>query len=356
MSNDTATIETADWSKLPADPLVSVYMLAYRHEKFIAQAIEGVIAQQCDFPIELIIGEDCSPDRTRAIAQDYQRRYPQLIRVLTSEKNVGAQANSARCRRACRGEFISICEGDDFWHHPRKLQMQVDLLRANGSMQLVHTDYDRIIGDRLCRSYNNAYPPSALAVGNAYVSLLRSVSIATATSMYRREGFMAIDGTDLISTSWQFGDYPRTLFAAVHGPVGYIPVSTATYRHVMGSATNTGRSKWLALKIEVLDCRTRFMAAFPLPAEIASQFEVEFRLELMWAAALTPDRRVFLAVLNWLRTNHVKPPILKHLLASAFFRFKPLLYLYRSAMNTLAILHRQLFWERYRAPQRNMDY
>ena len=85
-------------------PLVSVKMITYNHAPFIAQAIEGVLQQKTNFPFELIIGEDCSTDGTREIVFEYQKKYPDIIRVITSDKNVGAKKNGIRTMKAVSGE------------------------------------------------------------------------------------------------------------------------------------------------------------------------------------------------------------------------------------------------------------
>jgi glycosyltransferase involved in cell wall biosynthesis len=294
MSNDTATIETADWSKLPADPLVSVYMLTYKHEKFIAEAIEGVIAQQCDFPIELIIGEDCSPDRTGAIVLDYQRRYPHLIRVLTSTKNVGARANAKRCQTTTRGKYVAICEGDDYWHHPRKLQMQTEALMRNSTATLVHTDFDRRIGDRILRNWNHRTGKSDLAQGEAFEALLRRMSVVTATAMYKRDILADYLYAGPDDSSWPFGDYPLALFAALHGPVVYLAISTATYRHVAGSVMNGGARSLLALQRAGLECRERFMSMHPCSSDVQREIRRISHNAIMRQALLCGDKLVYL--------------------------------------------------------------
>ena len=89
---------------MPMDhPLVSVHITTYNQESYVARAIEGALQQQTDFGVEIIVGEDCSTDGTRAIVLGYQRQYPGRVRVLTSDRNVGAFANSRRVREACRG-------------------------------------------------------------------------------------------------------------------------------------------------------------------------------------------------------------------------------------------------------------
>jgi glycosyltransferase involved in cell wall biosynthesis len=125
---------------LPADPLVSVAMITYNHENYISQAIQGVLNQQTAFPYELVVGEDCSLDNTRQIVLDFQQRFPHRVRAITSPRNVGGHQNAHRVVQACRGKFIAFCEGDDYWHNPQKLQVQVDFLEANPDYGLVHGD------------------------------------------------------------------------------------------------------------------------------------------------------------------------------------------------------------------------
>lgn len=109
-------------------PVVSVLCLAYRHEAFLAQAIESVLMQQTDFGVELVIGEDASPDGTQAIALDYARRYPGRVRVLAHPRNLGLTGNLLATLAACTGEFIALLGGDDYWTDPSKLQRQVRAL------------------------------------------------------------------------------------------------------------------------------------------------------------------------------------------------------------------------------------
>jgi glycosyltransferase involved in cell wall biosynthesis len=112
-------------------PKVSVLMITYNHEKFIAQAIESVLMQEVSFEYEFVIGEDCSSDKTREIVIDYQKKHSDKIRLLLPEKNLGIQKNFAQVLSACKGQYIAFLEGDDYWIFPTKLQKQVDLLEGN---------------------------------------------------------------------------------------------------------------------------------------------------------------------------------------------------------------------------------
>jgi glycosyltransferase involved in cell wall biosynthesis len=110
---------------------LNIVMITYNHERFIGQAIESVLAQKVNFDYEIVIGEDCSTDGTRAVILDFQRRYPDRIVVLLRERNIGAMRNFAETIAACRGHYLAILEGDDYWTCTNKLQKQVDFLDAH---------------------------------------------------------------------------------------------------------------------------------------------------------------------------------------------------------------------------------
>jgi glycosyltransferase involved in cell wall biosynthesis len=114
----------------PSEVKVSVLMITYNHEPYIAQAIESVLMQQTSFEYELVIGEDCSTDRTREIVVAYAKKCPDRIRPLLHEQNLGLMGknNVVATYHACRGKYIALLEGDDYWTDPLKLQKQVDFL------------------------------------------------------------------------------------------------------------------------------------------------------------------------------------------------------------------------------------
>lgn len=113
------------------DPLVSIITITYNHESFIEKTIQGVISQIVDFRIEYIIAEDCSTDNTRSICQQYANKHHDLIRLITSETNLGAVENELRAMNEAKSKYIAICEGDDYWTDPYKLQKQIDFLENN---------------------------------------------------------------------------------------------------------------------------------------------------------------------------------------------------------------------------------
>ena len=114
-------------------PRVSVVMITYGHENYIRQAIEGVLVQNCDFEVELIVANDCSPDNTDYIINDIIQNHPQgkWITYHKHPKNLGMMPNFIFALQQAQGEYIALCEGDDYWTDPYKLQKQVDFLEAN---------------------------------------------------------------------------------------------------------------------------------------------------------------------------------------------------------------------------------
>lgn len=114
-------------------PKVSICMITYRHELFIEEAINGVLMQECDFEIELILANDCSPDATDEVVSKIIETHPRagVITYIKHEKNKGMMVNFLYAFEQCKGEYVALCEGDDYWTDPLKLQKQVDFLEAN---------------------------------------------------------------------------------------------------------------------------------------------------------------------------------------------------------------------------------
>lgn len=117
-------------------PVISVVVTVYNHERYIRRCIESIAMQRCSYPFEVLIGEDCSPDGSRAVLRELERELPDNFVFLYREHNMGDQGdgNSSDLLSRCRGKYLAILEGDDFWTYERKLQEQVDFLES-------HPDY-----------------------------------------------------------------------------------------------------------------------------------------------------------------------------------------------------------------------
>ena len=113
--------------------LVSINCIAYNHEKYIAQAIESFLMQITDFKYEILIHDDASTDNTAKIIKEYERKYPEIIKVIYQKKNQYSQGKKVslfNVKRA-RGKYIAVCEGDDYWTDRHKLQKQVNYMENN---------------------------------------------------------------------------------------------------------------------------------------------------------------------------------------------------------------------------------
>ena len=124
--------------------MLSVVMTTYNHANYLREAVDSVLSQRVAFPIEIIIGEDCSTDTTLKIARDYEQRYPDMVRVVTSEHNVGVRANYRRTIAAARGRYIAMLDGDDYFSDDNKLQQQVELLERLSDVGMCYTRSERI--------------------------------------------------------------------------------------------------------------------------------------------------------------------------------------------------------------------
>ena len=131
---------------------VSVVLLTYDHERYIAQAVDSVLAQETPFDVELLISEDCSTDRTREIVRDYAARHPDRIRLFLSERNINTNEVTLRALRAARGDLVAFLDGDDYWISPHKLARQVEFLDA-------HPECSMCFHGAIVRSEEGAFPP-----------------------------------------------------------------------------------------------------------------------------------------------------------------------------------------------------
>lgn len=122
-----------------AAPLVSIACITYNHGKYIASALDSFVRQESDFKFEIVVGEDCSTDNTLDIVMDYERAYPDLIKVVRTGTNIGGRKNLLCTLQQCTGKYIAFCEGDDYWTDPKKLQKQVDFLEQNPDYSMVYS-------------------------------------------------------------------------------------------------------------------------------------------------------------------------------------------------------------------------
>lgn len=115
------------------NPILSIYVATYNHEKYIAHALDSIRMQKTQYTYEVLVGEDCSTDRTRKVLQDYEKENPDFVQVFYREHNMHKEAinNGADLKRRCNGKYVIALEGDDYWLDPYKIEKQVSFLENN---------------------------------------------------------------------------------------------------------------------------------------------------------------------------------------------------------------------------------
>jgi glycosyltransferase involved in cell wall biosynthesis len=251
---DTATevmFEASDAERLVKNPVVSVLMITYNHEEYIGEAIESIVSQECGFEFELIIGEDCSKDRTREIALEYRKKYPNIIRVIYSSNNVGMIPNGQRIIRCARGEYLAFCEGDDYWCAPNKLSRQVEMIQADPEVSIVHTDWvrSRKIGSKWAvfwgKSVHSRVPLDRLE-GNLFATFYYPKILRTCTILLRRSTELECIVSGLWREDFVCGDAVLSAYVCSIGKVAYLPAITAVYRESPNSVLRSGLAARLA--------------------------------------------------------------------------------------------------------------
>jgi glycosyltransferase involved in cell wall biosynthesis len=317
---DSLSYEYSDQLVQSKSPVVSVLMLAYNHAKYICQAIEGVAAQKTSCPIELIIGEDCSPDNTLDVALSYQKKYPDLIRIITGDVNVGSRKNSYRLETAARGKYIAYCEGDDYWHDPIKLQNQVDFLETNPDYGLVFTNadsFDVTTGKRT--KFAVPVRPELCEEDDPYVQQLTGAMIIwPLTVCVRKELSLQIlkECPEITDPSYAMGDTQRYLEIAHRTKIKYMPLSTATRNLLPESATHSNNIDKKAKFIESSQRLTlHYLDKYPLPSNRDREVRTWVAKRALYYAYLCQDSKKASAEMKALRSLGDGVPWKYHLYA-----------------------------------------
>ena len=208
-------------------PLVSVCMTTYNHAPYIAQALESILAQRTSFGVEIVVGDDCSQDGTAEIVNHYVAQYPDRVRLITDAKNVGMRANYRRVVEACRGEYVAMCDGDDFWCDEEKLQRQVEVLEKDNGVGLCYS--------RSKRFYEGTNEEWSYPRGEMYCdfrSLLFSNTVDNVSAIARRDLVMQYyrEVRPEEHPEWLTDDQPMWLWVAAKSKVVALERVTAAHR------------------------------------------------------------------------------------------------------------------------------
>lgn len=210
--------------------MVSVCCITYNHEKYIKQALDSFLMQITNFKIEIIIGEDCSTDQTRGIVESYYHRYPDIIRLSVSDNNVGAIRNQVRVINKAKGKYIAMCDGDDYWSDPLKLQKQIDFMESH-PQHVICCHYTKVIDEYGKMVYVNK-APEALEFAFEDVLLGKKEETRICSLVARSNGWVKQIGNE----DWYYKTFGTdTLFklyimAWTNGKIYVIPEVMAVYR------------------------------------------------------------------------------------------------------------------------------
>ena len=220
-------------------PLVSVCITTYRHEDYLRGTLDGILAQQVDFPYEILIHDDCSPDGTIAIIREYADKYPDIILSLYEEVNQYSQnipINETFNFPRARGRYIALCEGDDCWIDPDKLARQIAYMEKHEDCTFCFTNgiIRDVSGAKPDRDFLPYYPEDAeiISGGSRSLSLSEVVRLSfvpTASFVFRTETLRSLPDS-FHEHMTQYGDLRMKLYLSAAGYARYEDAKTVMYR------------------------------------------------------------------------------------------------------------------------------
>lgn len=259
--------------------LVSICCITYNHEKYIAKAMDSFLMQKTLFNYEIIVGEDMSNDGTREICRKYASQYPSKIKLFERSRedviNINGKPtgrfNLIETLKAAKGKYIAICEGDDYWTDPLKLQKQVDFLEENPAYSFCCHNYNRISNGKIIEAKNRSDRDINLI--DILRHDLKEIDVRTLTLMIRNvpeifESFFK-DCKNMIS-----GDFPITALAACYGLGYYMNDVMGVYRlHQKGVSVHMKKTGhlWFDERLPILNLLTEKNL---VPKNIRNEFKI----------------------------------------------------------------------------------
>ncbi|WP_196894156.1 glycosyltransferase family 2 protein [Aureivirga marina] len=218
-------------------PKVSVCCITYNQAKYLPDFLKGVEIQKTDFPFEIIIHDDLSTDNSREFLLEYQKNSNLDIKFLFPDYNrfsIGEKPFNF-VFEAAQGTYIAICEGDDYWIDPLKLQKQVDFLEKNADYGMVCTKVKHFHQNSQSFAKNSWGSPEV-----SFEELLNRNQISTLTSLFKRDLWLDFNReVQPAKTDWKMGDYPQWLYFSLKSKIHFLPEVTGVYRVLTESASHS---------------------------------------------------------------------------------------------------------------------
>ena len=224
----------------PSKPMVSIFCLVYNHEFFLRECLDGFIMQKCSFDFEIVVGEDSSTDFSRNILLEYARNYPGKFKLILHDKNIGALANQQCVLENCSGKYIAICEGDDYWTDPLKLQKQIEILEKNTSISCVTHNVTVFQNEREERKWLIEFDNVELNTQNILFHQAHNF-LPTGSYVFRRDmvDFRNFELLKFVS----FGDWPLIFQLSLKGKIFHMGECLGAYRKHDGGYTSLNEGK-----------------------------------------------------------------------------------------------------------------
>lgn len=213
--------------------MLSIYTTTYGHEKYIGQALDSILMQKTSYSYEVLVGEDASPDGTRAILKEYERKYPGKFQMFYREKNMNNSeiTNSQDLKMRCKGKYVIALEGDDFWTDERKIQKQIDFLETHP--ECIAVSHNCVVVDENSNPNGEKYPECGRRIYRPIDFALGIMPGQLATVMYRNIYKDAAVDKSLFKTDVGPGDIRLYFTLLTHGKFACIQEKMSAYRHVV---------------------------------------------------------------------------------------------------------------------------
>lgn len=274
--------------KLVANPDVSVFIITYNQEQTIAQTIESILMQEGDFTLELVIGEDCGTDGTREICKSYQQKYPDKITLLLQDTNQGITKNYIDTLRLCRGNYLNVCAGDDYWCDKQKIEKQIAFFAENPDYGAVTTGGYRLLVEK--NEFIEGIPPlHPVADGNVFDKTWRGGVYAMPLSLlFKAELLKHFDFDEFIRRKFSVEDVPMQAIMAKHTKFGHIPDLCVVYRVYNSSQTfiNFNHPRYLFYHQGLVEIRRYLDELFPGEVEFSEEWAHDYMVYRRFLVAL----------------------------------------------------------------------
>ncbi|MCL2764379.1 MAG: glycosyltransferase [Treponema sp.] len=296
-----------------SNPLFSVVVLTYNQEHYISRTLDSILEQEHKYQYEILIGEDCSKDNTRNIILEYKKSYPDIIKLLLNEHNMGMIKNFFNVLQHCKGKYIFFCAGDDYWLNG-KVSTQIDFMEKNPDIGMccANAVYLHENGKKILTKIKNGL--------HNYEDLIQNNDIVQVTACIKNQFIPEyIKCIDPVNKNWLTEDYPIWLYFAVNNINIYrLPDVLAVHRYIINSISHPKDynkiKNWFLM---IFDIRKYFLDLCQLPF-IREKLEYELNCDLVSLAAKNNNYEDYCAYNSKIDNKNTKNKINKYIAKHRF--------------------------------------